>query len=491
MKLSRRNMRHICAVAIFILGACSKSKDDHDDGRVKHSDPLGFALSHQPGWKVSFEKGAYVQVLSADSKSRAVVFPFLAPTAMSAETCVAQATSIFAELMPDAKVASSRNIKQRPDEAVARYTFSGGIGQSLCSIEGRSGILFLALAPQDSESKIMPELTAIFRSFRFSEPTKADVTKGVPGQEMKDWIDPQEKAFRIKVPSTYKVEGGMFRSSAVDLRVYVRMTSADDKVLAVVGDNTLPPYATPMLGFPEGSEYNPGYGTTMLVKRFLSGGQFSQEYLTGAADKAGCAGAQATGAELSGLTQQMQQQADQGATAGIRTVISAGEAKLACGSGESERVGYIFSITSLTTQDGQSGTWQARPSGYAAPKSREAEARAVVSTAYQSFQYEPEWFKAQQGTTAAAAQIVTKTSNDIADIYRSSNANTQQAMDRVFRQWSNATLGQTDVVDPATGEAYKVASGKNYYWRRNGTNVIAGTDQYERPDIDFTPMTQF
>ena len=53
------------------------------------------------------------------------------------------------------------------------------------------------------------------------------------------------------------------------------------------------------------------------------------------------------------------------------------------------------------------------------------------------------------------------------------------------------TLGQTDVVDPATGEKWKVASGNNYYWRKEGTNQVAGTDTWTRPDIDFTPLKEW
>ena len=31
----------------------------------------------------------------------------------------------------------------------------------------------------------------------------------------------------------------------------------------------------------------------------------------------------------------------------------------------------------------------------------------------------------------------------------------------------------------------------NYYWRKEGTNQVAGTDTWTRPDIDFTPLKEW
>ncbi len=64
-------------------------------------------------------------------------------------------------------------------------------------------------------------------------------------------------------------------------------------------------------------------------------------------------------------------------------------------------------------------------------------------------------------------------------------------MDNIARDYSNATLGVTDVRDPDTGETWNVASGKNYYWRQQGTNGIVGTETFDRPDIDFAPLEEF
>jgi hypothetical protein len=484
--------------ALFVLslgGALSCSGGDggsEGGGDGRHHDPVGFSLVLPDGYAASFEKGAYIKVESDDKKTRGVVFPFLAPEAMSAEACLAKAPAAFTELMPGARLESSKQAKTQPDEATGRFAHTGGVANGLCSIDARSGVLFLAIVPKETEQESTTTLVQVFQTLRFEEPdTQAGAQLDGSGIPSKDWEEPNEKAFTTKVPADWKVEGGLFRLASVDVRVHLRLVSPDEKITVAIGDKELPPFATPMAGFPEGSTYNPGYGVDFYVKSFTTGGNFAAQYADAAAPKVGCPGVTSTPHELEDLTRRMQAEADRNATPGIRVVNSAGEAKFDCEGGS--RIGHIVSTTSLTTQseDG-SGTWTVGVLvGFVAPKERADEARSVVSLVYGNYKPNAEWVRAQQGTTAATAQIVSSTSNEIAAIYSGSTAQTQQTMDEVYRDWSNAALGQTDVVDPTTGETYKIASGKNYYWRKAGTDVGAGTDTYERPDIDFTPLTEY
>ena len=64
-------------------------------------------------------------------------------------------------------------------------------------------------------------------------------------------------------------------------------------------------------------------------------------------------------------------------------------------------------------------------------------------------------------------------------------------MDDINRKFSNYILGVTDVVDPETGETWKVEAGHNYYWRRDFTNQVAGTRTADRPDINFSLLKEF
>jgi hypothetical protein len=473
---------------ILYFGGCGPTnKNAGADG--KYHDPLGFAVRLESGWKSTFEKGAYIQVANADQSSRGVVFPFMATKKTSAENCLAQVPATFTDILPQANLVTSRVTKTTPDEAIAEYSFATGKALGLCSIDGLSGVLFLAISPDGVKSESMKKIIATLQTVTFEEPGQVASDDAVVATT--EWLEPNEKAYRLKVPTGWKVEGGLFRFSAIDVRSHVRITSPDDEVMIGIGDKDITKF-TSMPGAVEGSTYNPGGGTLMTVKRFQGGQAFASEYATTNAALLGCPGAQATGNDLPELSAKLQQVATQNAALGIGTVVSAGEASVSCEVGGKERVGYIFAVATLTTQstDG-SGTWEAFVTGFKSPKARESEARSIASAIVQSIQLEPTWFQAQQATTAATSQIVAQTGQEIAAIFRKSAIRTQAAMDRVFRNWSNATLGQTDVVDKATGETYKIAGGKNYYWRKTGTNVIAGTNQYERPDIDFKPLLEY
>ena len=52
-------------------------------------------------------------------------------------------------------------------------------------------------------------------------------------------------------------------------------------------------------------------------------------------------------------------------------------------------------------------------------------------------------------------------------------------------------LGQTDLVDPNTGQAYKATAGHNCYWVRPGSGAAAGTRTSDPPDINVTPLVEW
>jgi hypothetical protein len=47
--------------------------------------------------------------------------------------------------------------------------------------------------------------------------------------------------------------------------------------------------------------------------------------------------------------------------------------------------------------------------------------------------------------------------------------------DHAMHQWSNATLGRTDVADPTTGTVYSVQNDYDQYWRTNDGYIIGGS----------------
>ena len=74
------------------------------------------------------------------------------------------------------------------------------------------------------------------------------------------------------------------------------------------------------------------------------------------------------------------------------------------------------------------------------------------------------------GTTTLSSFLITTPQGHI--LIDSTYEYKQAVDDEVYRKWSNATLGQTDVRDPGTGQEYKVESGHNFYWRQIGTDSV-------------------
>jgi len=103
----------------------------------------------------------------------------------------------------------------------------------------------------------------------------------------------------------------------------------------------------------------------------------------------------------------------------------------------------------------------------------------------------PQWVASQQQLAANVSKIVIQTNQEISKIINDSYWARQKTLDGIHRRFSNYILGVTDVADPITGKKWKVKAGHNYYWRRDYTDTIVGTEVYERPDIDFSPLKEF
>jgi hypothetical protein len=128
---------------------------------------------------------------------------------------------------------------------------------------------------------------------------------------------------------------------------------------------------------------------------------------------------------------------------------------------------------------------------YQSPESEAGLLRQISDHIFQSIKLNPQWVSSQQQLAGNVSQIVSQTNHEISKIISDSYWHRQATLDNVNRKFSNYILGATDVVDPATGETWKAEAGHNYYWRKDRTGQIAGTEIDERPDIDFSPLKEF
>ena len=106
-----------------------------------------------------------------------------------------------------------------------------------------------------------------------------------------------------------------------------------------------------------------------------------------------------------------------------------------------------------------------------------------------SFQINTEWGMRQIQTAGAQSRIIAGATQEIAGMAERSQRYRDAVDDRIAQLRSNATLGVTDVVDPATCRHTTVDSGSGYYWVDH-RGVIVGTNTDTHPNVDFRALVQ-
>ena len=135
--------------------------------------------------------------------------------------------------------------------------------------------------------------------------------------------------------------------------------------------------------------------------------------------------------------------------------------------------------------------------GFIAPKERAAEGAEAITTMLTSRKVDPRWAQANQEMVVQINTISRDAANQMSALIASrspvssgSGGSSGSASDDLSRRWQNSTMDQTDVVDQATGQTYKVDSGASYYWIDQQGSTIVGTNSPAQPTIDFSVMTQ-
>ncbi len=468
--------------------------------------PQGFSLRHPDSWSAQVKEKKYIWLgVQGEEKSPFVfVYPFFLGKSMDSRSWLKQNIPALGQFFEQASLEKVEQVRSFPDEAACRFLFrKDGApykGLALCSIFEKSGIVYALAAPEEKFEAQKRELLSILESFRFENPEEgASQEPTAPRTRYQSWKDPTENAFSIEIPQGWSVNGGTFRRASVDLVHVLNAISPDQKIRVQFNDQNLPIFAIPteMLlwsGFREGSWYSPGYGVNMLVKRYLPGQHFLSEYLD-----------QNYRRNLSGFS--IVEQGDrpdvvanfnriysQLASRGVSFTLHAGDTSFRFIQESEPFVGYGLAVTQVVQAQamGGGGNWNvALLLVYLCPEAGAATVREIAAHMFQSIRMNPTWVASQQQLTANVSQIVTQTSQEIARIIDESYWTRQAVLDDVHRKFSNYILGVTDVVDPETGETWRVEAGHNYYWRKNHARVIVGTEVAQRPDIDFSLLKEF
>jgi hypothetical protein len=468
--------------------------------------PEGFSLKQPAGWESRvLDKGL---ILAASSKtdrdaSFVAVYPFFLKTAVSSGAWIDKNLEALGGVLNGVRIETSRRTTSGPDETAARIRFEKDgrpfEGSALCSIDGKSGVLYVIAAPEGEFSAAKPRLLDILRSFRFGLPeASAAKTPLKPAIRYLSWEDPVERAFSLEVPAGWRVEGGTHRRASVDISHFLQAASADGRIRILFNDPDLPVFAIPnqtlaWAGFREGSWYSPGYGLREMVMRYKPGLAFLLEYLR-AKTAPGLASFEVLEQkDRPDIVADFNRIMSRTQVGDIAFRLHAGDAAFRFEKDGEPGLGYGLAVTQVVQSASMpGGNWSVSLLlVYSCPEAAEEEVREVATHMFRSVRMNPEWVAGQQQLTADVSRIVTETNQAITGIINDSYWTKQGAQDNIHRKFSNATLGVTDVVDPDTGEAYKVEAGHNYYWIKSGTNQIAGTGTYTRPDIDFKPLEEF
>jgi hypothetical protein len=468
--------------------------------------PQGFSLRHPDSWSAQVIEKKYIWLgVQGESKSPFIfVYPFFLRKSMESSSWLKKNILALNQFFAQASLEKVERIRTFPDEAACRFFFrKDGLaykGIALCSIFEKSGIAYALAAPEESFEAKKRELFSVLESFRFESPEEGSPQETAePRMRYQSWQDPVEHAFTIDVPQGWSVNGGTYRRASVDLVHVLQAISPDRKIKILFNDQNLPVFAIPTqtllwAGFREGSWYSPGYGVNMLVKRYLPGQYFLSEYLEQNYRPSLSAFSVVEQKERPDVVASFNRIYSQLAYTGVSFTLHAGDAAFRFSQNSEPFVGYGLAVTQVVQAAamGGGGNWSvALLLIYLCPEKQVETVRETATHMFQSVRMNPTWVAGQQQLAANVSQIVTQTNQEISRIIDESYWSRQAVLDDVNRKFSNYILGVTDVVDPETGDTWKVEAGHNYYWRKAHTNVIVGTEVDQRPDIDFSLLKEF
>ena len=473
------------------------------DGWVEVRPEPNLSLQLRDGWNANrAEDGKGPIVFTGPSGARAVVWPMFVASAAKMPTPAAVLTD-FAKKdgsaitwgKPSPLGSNAVRMFGEAGDTVAQASFA-----YTQSDAGMVGYWYLTSAPREQYDALQPVFSGLLRGVRISGSRDPAPAADAPKMSFVDWKEPNEGAYVSQVPKGWRVQGGVTRPSPLRLLDSVDMTSPDGKVFAFSGDPNMPLFKTltqmeRQLGMVEGSRN----GEAILLN-YKTAEQMLPDYLQ-QRFRARCGTL-----KITSLNNQAELAASVNETLAASTPPGAFQradvalAEFSCGKDLFGAVQIATYITGSLPQYGAEGfgIWQISAfAGFIAPKERAAEGAEAITTMLTSRKVDPRWAQANQEMVVQINTISRDAANQMSALIASrspvssgSGGSSGSASDDLSRRWQNSTMDQTDVVDQATGQTYKVDSGASYYWIDQQGSTIVGTNSPAQPTIDFSVMTQ-
>jgi len=482
---------------VWVAAACgrvSSSERQLPSGWNTHRDPMGFSVAVPPGWSARGEKNTGRVDVEGPEGARVTIWPvFLGNAQVESGRAGLVAQRLAMKVWPEAvsgtqTLASASVVRLSGQQKGAPFV---AVFSWVASPQGTAGCFYGMTAPAARYHSLTDTFAGILSSLRVAgAPASAG---GQSSSQYVTWADPREHAFTLEIPAGWGADGGMIRFAAIDTRPNVLVDSPDNQIHIRYGDSNVPGFVVPspmlnMAGLTEGRWYSIGAGVNLLVKRFLPGPQFLQEYVRTLVAPS-CGQVNITGTRDRGDVLRARNIPPTQSSAYGSTQITAGDINFTCEMNGQPQKGYFFATTQISA-NAQGGLWY-MPflAGYLAAPAKADEAHEIATYVAQSFREDPQWAARQSNTALNVSQIYARTNAQINQTIMQGYESRQHTMDEISRRRENAILGLEDVVDTNTGEKLKIESGSNYYWMDNRGNIV-GTNTDTLPNLDFHALAR-
>jgi hypothetical protein len=452
----------------------------------------GCSVQLPPGWTASPDpRKGWLHLMGTQGED-VVIWPVFIPE----EAAIQDIRTAQSILMKLAAACPYHASWEAPQAAGPRALRAFGKSQNMravsvftwtASSRGTAAYFYLAAAREEQFRQKQDDLAKILQSFRLV----GTAGKASPGNlKFVSFRDSREGSFTVDVPAGWKTAGGLFRVSPFVNRIAVETDSPDGQTRVMLGDAELPSSF---------QEYLPGtpawavqpVGSNILgniVYPYMTGALFCQYYIQSRIQPF-CSELQVTGVEDNPL---VEKPAPMPMTAS--TQFTEGSVNYSCREQGQPRVGACAARTtrSIPPPQIQSPMLQWRVDllmGYLAPPESSKQAEMIMNRMKDSFQVDTQWGMREIQAVGDRSRIISETSRDIAQMVESSQRYRDAVDDRIARLRSNATLGVTDVMDPATGRHMTVDSGSGYYWV-DPRGMILGTNVDTSPGVDFRRLLE-
>ncbi len=488
-------------VLLFLLAAASSGEAQNPAQKAQIQIPQGWTMYrgqsglvvfHPQGWQVQEQGGGGFVAFRPAAGGGASAVVYVQPLERiegKAAGIVQGLDRLAPQIFPEARVTGLRAASANPEVAVGEISFSprgqAFQGVAMCFKQDLRGVLYAIASARAAYPQDEPVMKQILSRFFYSGAAEQGGGGGGAPVPMVPWRDPVEGAFTIPVPQGWKIEGGMRRFGAIDVRPEVLATSPDGRALVRYGDAFISPMTLPTqmgagMGFREGSWYAPDGLNKVLIMRYLPSTTFlTQFYLPQRVGQA----ANVQGRDFPEISQQT---AGLWRMAGMNVRVDTGEITFETRTEGGPRKGYCFAQTVLLPYPGstEGGSWYVTTfNGYLADPAMEPAARMILNKMAAEYRKDPNWEAQQLQTTAQVSQIQRQSQQEIGEIINRTFQNRSQAQDRMHENWTRTFRDQVLIEDPATHQRYEVPLGSNYYYKVGAGNEFIGTDSAQMPNL--------